>query len=78
MQTAQPRMQEIQKKYKDPKRRQEETLKVYRELNINPLGCFIPLAIQMMASLTRSASSSNSILAPLSYPSLRRQRLRVT
>ncbi len=48
MQTAQPRMQEIQKKYKDPKRRQEETLKVYRELNINPLGCFIPLAIQMV------------------------------
>ena len=48
MQTAQPRMQEIQKKYKDPKRRQEETLKLYRELNINPLGCFIPMAIQMV------------------------------
>ena len=48
MQAAQPRMQEIQKKYKDPKRRQEEMLKLYREFNINPLGCFIPLAIQMV------------------------------
>ena len=29
MQAAQPPMQEIQKKYKDPKRRQEETMKLY-------------------------------------------------
>ncbi|MDO8615165.1 MAG: YidC/Oxa1 family membrane protein insertase [Dehalococcoidia bacterium] len=48
MQTAQPQMQEIQKKYKDPKRRQEEMLKLYREHNINPLGCFLPMVIQMV------------------------------
>ena len=48
MQTAQPRMQEIQKKHKDPKRRQEEMLKLYREFNINPLGCVIPMVIQMV------------------------------
>ncbi len=47
MQTAQPQMQEIQKKYKDPKRRQEEMLKLYREYHINPLGCFMPMVIQM-------------------------------
>ncbi len=47
MQAAQPRLQEMQKKYKDPRRRQEETMKLYRELNINPLGCFMPLLIQM-------------------------------
>lgn len=47
MQAAQPQMQEIQKKYKDPRRRQEEMLKLYREYNINPLGCFMPLLIQM-------------------------------
>jgi YidC/Oxa1 family membrane protein insertase len=41
-------MQEIQKKYKDPKRRQEETLKLYRETGVNPLGCFMPMAIQML------------------------------
>jgi YidC/Oxa1 family membrane protein insertase len=48
MQAAQPKMQEIQKKYKDPKRRQEEMLKLYREHNINPLGCVMPLVIQMV------------------------------
>ncbi|MEX0799675.1 MAG: YidC/Oxa1 family membrane protein insertase [Dehalococcoidia bacterium] len=48
MQAMQPRMQEVQKKYKDPKRRQEETLKLYRETGVNPLGCFLPLAIQML------------------------------
>jgi YidC/Oxa1 family membrane protein insertase len=48
MQEIQPRMQEIQKKYKDPKRRQEETMKLYRESGVNPLGCFMPMAIQML------------------------------
>lgn len=47
MQAAQPQMAEIQKKYKDPKRRQEEMLKLYREYHINPLGCFMPMVIQM-------------------------------
>ena len=47
MQAAQPEMQAIQKKYKDPKRRQEEMVKLYREHNINPLGCFMPMLIQM-------------------------------
>ncbi len=48
MQEMQPRMQEIQKKYKDPKRRQQETMKLYKETGINPLGCFMPMAIQML------------------------------
>jgi YidC/Oxa1 family membrane protein insertase len=48
MQEMQPQLQEINKKYKDPKRRQEETLKVYRDIGFNPLGCFMPLAIQML------------------------------
>jgi YidC/Oxa1 family membrane protein insertase len=47
MQAAQPEMQELQKKYKDPKRRQEEMIKLYREHNINPLGCFMPMLIQL-------------------------------
>ncbi len=42
----QPRLQEIQKKYKDPRRRQEETLKLYREAGVNPLGCLLPMLIQ--------------------------------
>jgi len=47
MQAVQPRMQEIQKRYKDPKRRQQEMMKLYREAGINPLGCLSGLLIQM-------------------------------
>lgn len=46
LQEIQPRMQEIQKKYSDPKRRQEETMKLYREAGVNPLGCLGPQLIQ--------------------------------
>ena len=48
MQAIQPEMQEIQKKYKDPKRRQEEMMRLYKENSINPLGCAIPMVIQMV------------------------------
>lgn len=44
--TLQPRMQEIQKKYKDPKRRSQETMKLYKEAGVNPLGCVWPMLIQ--------------------------------
>ena len=47
MQAAQPQIQEVQKKYKDPKRRQEEMMKLYKEVGFNPLGCAMPLVIQM-------------------------------
>lgn len=46
LQEIQPRMQDIQKKYSDPKRRQEETMKLYREAGVNPLGCLGPQLIQ--------------------------------
>ena len=42
----QPRIAEIQKKHKDPKRRQEEIMKVYREAGVNPLGCLLPMLVQ--------------------------------
>jgi YidC/Oxa1 family membrane protein insertase len=47
MQATQPQIQAIQKKYKDPKRRSEETMKIYREAGVNPLGCVLPMLIQM-------------------------------
>ena len=47
MQEMQPRLQEIQKKYKDPKRRQQEMMRVYREVGFNPLGCAVPLLVQL-------------------------------
>jgi YidC/Oxa1 family membrane protein insertase len=41
-----PLLQEIQKRHSDPKRRSEETMKLYREHGVNPLGCFGPMVIQ--------------------------------
>src|SRR2546423_1725842 len=46
MQTLQPKIQEIQKKYSDPKRRSEEQMKLYKEEGVNPLGCLVPTLIQ--------------------------------
>ena len=46
MQVAQPRIMELQKKYKDPRRRSEETMKVYREVGFSPLGCVWPMLVQ--------------------------------
>src|SRR3972149_5720127 len=39
MQEVQPKVQEINKKYSDPKRRQEEIMRIYKEAGVNPLGC---------------------------------------
>jgi YidC/Oxa1 family membrane protein insertase len=47
MQAVTPQVQEIQKKYKDPKRRQQETMKLYRETGVNPIGCLGPMIIQL-------------------------------
>ena len=47
MQTLQPKLQEVQKKYSDPRRRSEETMKLYKEHGVNPLGCLGPTLIQM-------------------------------
>ena len=43
-----PRVQEITAKYKDdPQRRSQETMKLYRESGVNPIGCLGPLVLQM-------------------------------
>jgi YidC/Oxa1 family membrane protein insertase len=41
-----PRIQDIQKRYKDPKRRSEEQMKLYREAGFNPVGCFGSFLVQ--------------------------------
>ena len=46
MTALQPAMQEIQRKYKDPKRRSEEQMKLYKEAGFNPLGCASSMIIQ--------------------------------
>lgn len=53
------KMQEIQKKYKDDKQKlQEEQMKLYKEMGINPLGGCLPLLIQLpiMVGLYQSIS----------------------
>ena len=48
MQVMQPRIQEIQEKYADdPQRLQEETMKIYSEMHVNPLMGCLPLFLQM-------------------------------
>lgn len=47
MQSMQPRIAEVNKKYSDPKRRQEEVMKLYREAGANPLSCIGPFFLQI-------------------------------
>lgn len=48
MQQAQPQIAALKEKYKDDsKKLNEETMKLYKELGINPLGGCLPLVIQM-------------------------------
>lgn len=46
MQSIAPQVEEIKKKYSDPRRRSEETMKLYKESGVNPLGCLGPQLIQ--------------------------------
>lgn len=48
MQSMQPRMKELQEKYKgDPQKRGQEQMRLYKELGVNPVGCLGPFVIQM-------------------------------
>jgi YidC/Oxa1 family membrane protein insertase len=48
MQTIQPKIQELQKKYKgNSKKLQEEMGKLYKEMGVNPLSGCLPILIQM-------------------------------
>lgn len=48
MQRIQPKIKEIQKKYKDDKnRQQQELMKFYEENKVNPFGGCLPLLLQM-------------------------------
>ena len=48
MAVVQPRIQELKQKYKDDKQKvSEETMKLYKEHGVNPLGGCLPLLLQM-------------------------------
>lgn len=42
-----PRLQEVQKRFSDPKRRSSEQMKLYKEFGVSPLGCLSSTIIQM-------------------------------
>ena len=43
-----PRMKELKDKYKsDPRRQQQETMNLYKEMGVSPIGCLGPLVLQM-------------------------------
>ncbi len=47
MQELQPKLKEMQKKYaKDKDRLSQETMKLYKEHGVNPLGCAVPMLVQ--------------------------------
>ena len=48
MSTLQPKLQEIQKKFgKDRQRLQQEVSKLYKESGMNPMGCLLPMLMQL-------------------------------
>ena len=48
MQSMQPKIQELQKKYaKNKQKLQQEMMKVYKETGVNPIGCMWPMLVQL-------------------------------
>ncbi len=48
MQALQPKMNELKEKYgKDPQRLNKETMKLYKEEGVNPMGGCLPIVLQM-------------------------------
>lgn len=73
MQTLQPQIQELQKKYsRNQQKLQQEMMKLYKEAGINPLGCIWPMLIQLPVwialyqSIIRALASTPENLLDLS------------
>ncbi len=74
MQSLQPKMQELQKKYgKNKQKLQQETMKLYKESGINPIGCMGPMLIQfpvwiaLYQSIMRALATTPENLLDLSH-----------
>jgi YidC/Oxa1 family membrane protein insertase len=62
MQRIQPKLKEIQEKYKGDKERQnKEVMKLYKEAGVNPLGGCLPLLLQMPVFFALYSVLSNTI-----------------
>lgn len=63
MRELQPQMKELQEKYKDnPKKQQEETIKLYKKAKVNPLGGCLPMLLQFPILITLWMYFQSSIL----------------
>ncbi|MEX0995242.1 MAG: membrane protein insertase YidC, partial [Balneolaceae bacterium] len=63
MRELQPQMKEIQEKYKDnPKKQQEATIKLYKKAKVNPLGGCLPMLLQFPILITLWRYFQSSIL----------------
>ncbi|MEO1022638.1 MAG: membrane protein insertase YidC [Bacteroidota bacterium] len=63
MQDLQPKMKELQEKYKDnPQKQQQETMKLYRKEKVNPLGGCLPNLLQFPILITLWRFFQNSML----------------
>ncbi len=62
MKELQPKMKEIQEEHKDnPKKQQEETIKLYKKAKVNPLGGCLPMLLQFPILITLWRYFQNSI-----------------
>ena len=73
MQELQPKLLELQKKYaKDRQKLSQETMKLYKEYGISPLGCIWPMLIQLpiwialYQSITKALATTPELLLSLS------------
>ncbi len=63
MKELQPKMQEIKEKYEDdPEKQQKETMKLYKDEGVNPLGGCLPNLLQLPILITLWRFFQNSIL----------------
>ena len=66
MQAIQPKVKELQKKYKGNKQKQqEETMKLYKDAGVNPLGGCLPVVLQFPLLIAMYAVIRPPILVPV-------------
>ena len=66
MQSIQPKVKELQKKYKGNKQKQqEETMKLYKDAGVNPLGGCLPVLLQFPLLIAMYAVIRPPILVPV-------------
>jgi YidC/Oxa1 family membrane protein insertase len=70
MQALQPKIKDLQRKFKGNKQKQqEETMKLYREAGVNPLGGCLPLLLTFPFLIAMYAVLRPPVLSPSTTPS---------